>query len=160
MKRIIENTRHEAQYSWPEEVFIQGGDIGVGYAGENSYRTAFVEAFPGNTFLRGEGRTIIEAEDACWKKYLTWRDCDGSGNKHGPYERRQYRNGAGFCTRCGTWMSKVFESLPEEQNPKRGRTLVEQVFVDQDLEAVTKVIDLVTRAEELPQGPPEGTHGK
>jgi hypothetical protein len=121
-ERMIKNTRHAVQHPWPEDVYLQGGGHGLVFSSDgNDYTTAFVEAFPGSTFLRGEGPTVAEAEDAAWKQFLVWRDCDGSGQPHGPYERRQYRNGAGFCTRCGIWMNKVFEPLPEDPDRKPSR---------------------------------------
>lgn len=126
---LIKNTKHEAQHPWPEAMYVQGGDVGVVFRKAGGpYRTAFVEAFAPDTFLRGEGATVPEAEDDCWKKYLVWRDCsDGTGG-HGPYERRQYRNGAGFCTKCGTWMNRVFDPLPEEHKEQAQLTRLEQLF--------------------------------
>lgn len=157
MARIIKNTRTEAQHDWPEDAYIQGGERGVVFGGPGgAYQTAFVEAFPGGTFLRGEGSTLAEAEDSCWKQYQRYTDCDGSGRGHGPYERRQYRNGAGFCTRCGIWMSKVFESLPEEDKPAR-RSLLDRVFIDHDPEVIDEVLDAVANAASLPQAPSTDT---
>ncbi|PPS89520.1 hypothetical protein [Streptomyces sp. MH60] len=152
MARLIKNTRTEAQHDWPDDVFIQGGERGVVVGGPGgAYQTAFFEAFPGGTFLRGEGKTLAEAEEKCWKQYQTFTACDGTGEPHGPFERRQYRNGAGFCTRCGTWMSKVFEPLPED--PDRKRSLAERVFVDQDSEAIIEALDTVANAASLPHAP-------
>ncbi|THA72452.1 hypothetical protein E6R60_26330 [Streptomyces sp. A0642] len=148
MTRIIKNTTTEAQHDWPDDVFIQGGTHGVAFGGpDGAYQTAFFEAFPGDTFLRGEGKTIAEAEESCWGQYQRFIVCDGSG-EHGPYERREYRNGAGFCTKCGTWMSNVFEPLPEQ--PRRRPSLLNRLFVDQDPEAVTEVLEAVAHADELP----------
>ena len=134
MTRTILRTDHETQFDWPPTVFLQGGTDGVVFRKDgSSYRTAFVEANPAGTFLRGEGATVGEAEAACWEQYLTWVFCDnprdGSdmrGRWHGPYERRQYTNGSGYCTRCGTWMTKVFEPLPED--PNREPTIIEQLL--------------------------------
>jgi hypothetical protein len=150
--RIINNTSTEAQQDWPEDVFIQGGEHGVVLGGpDGAYQTAFFEAFPGGTFLRGEGTTLAEAEEKCWKQYQIYSACDGNG-PHGPYERRAYTNGAGFCTRCGTWMSKVFEPLPEDDKPRR-RTLLDRVFTDQDPEAIDEVLTTVANAADLPHAP-------
>ncbi|MCX4799691.1 hypothetical protein OG497_38190 [Streptomyces sp. NBC_01242] len=157
MARIIKNTSTEAQHDWPDDVFIQGGKHGVVLGGPGGgYQTAFFEAFPEGTFLRGEGATLAEAEERCWKQYQVYTACDGTGQPHGPYERRQYRNGAGFCTRCGTWMNKVFEPLPEEEKPTR-RSLLDRVFVDQDPEAIGEVLDAVADAASLPQKPDTDT---
>ena len=87
---------------------MQGGGAGVVFVkGGDAYRTAFVEAFPGSTFIRGEGSTIQEAEDACWAKYEQRMACPGHD-----WEPRDYKNGAGFCIHCGTFGSKVF--TPEQ----------------------------------------------
>lgn len=118
MTRMIDHTDEAARHPWPEEVYVQGGKTGIVFVdGGEDYRTAFVEAFPGGTFLRGEGKTLSEAEDSCWTQYQRFVTCDGSG-KHGPFERRGYRNGAGFCTKCGTWMNKVFPELPPDPDRK------------------------------------------
>ena len=65
-----------------------------------------MEASPKGTFLRGEGLTLQDAEDACWVKYQRALHCAGGG-EHGPFEARQYENGAGFCVKCGAWFSRV-----------------------------------------------------
>jgi hypothetical protein len=147
---MINNTNYLARHPWPDGVLVQGGDRGVVFSRDRDpYSTAFVEAFPGQTFIRGEGSDLAEAEDAAWARYLVWRDCDGSGGWHGPYERRQYRNGAGFCTRCGIWMSRVLPELPED--PERSPNLLEKAFGG-DREALTTILDTVTNAEDLPKG--------
>lgn len=108
---LIAHTDVEARHPWPEDMFIQGGKRGVVFVRGTSdtYWTAFVEAFPGGTFIRGQGATVEEAEDAAWAKYQTFLNCDGTGQPHGPFEARHYENGSGFCTRCGAWMSGVCE---------------------------------------------------
>lgn len=113
----IANTAVEARHPWPEQVHVQGGGDGlvVRRADGSAYRTAFVEAFPTGTFLRGEGLTVEEAEDACWAKYQVFSACDGTGEPHGPFEARGYTNGSGFCTRCGAWMSHVLEPSIEHR---------------------------------------------
>lgn len=109
----IEHTEFDAQYPWPDGMFLQGGECGVVIRPADkggTYRTAFVEAFPGGTFIRGEGSTVLEAETACWLKYQRYENCPGA-NGH-DYEPRNHRNGAGFCKHCGRFASKVFS--PEQ----------------------------------------------
>lgn len=160
MARTIENTTTEAQHDWPSNVFIQGRERGVVYGGPGgSYQTAFFEAFPGGTFLRGEGATLAEAEEGCWEQYQRFLNCDGKrerGEWHGPYERRQYRNGAGFCTRCGTWMTKVLMPLPEEDKPSR-RSILDRAFADRDPEAIGEVLNTLANAASLPPAPSSDT---
>ncbi|PRY35309.1 hypothetical protein [Umezawaea tangerina] len=105
----ILHTGEQAQYPWPDGMYVQGGKRGLAFKqGCGAYTTAFVEAFPPGTFLRGEGATVAEAETACWEKYQRILVCSGGG-EHGPYEPRSYTNGAGFCTKCGSWFSGVCE---------------------------------------------------
>lgn len=146
--RLISHTEEPTRHPWPEDVFIQGGGNGVVFGGDApSYRTAFVEAFPKDppTFLRGEGETIANAEDDCWLKYRQYVTCP-----HGEYERREYRNGSGYCVKCGLWMNKVFEPLPEEPRPASERSMIERLFIDEDPKALITVLDAMTHAEELP----------
>lgn len=110
--REILRTGEQAMFPWPQDMYLQGGKRGLVVGRKGSYRTAFVEAFPPGTFLRGEGETVAEAEAACWAKYEKHIACDGSG-EHGPYEPRQYENGGGFCVKCGAWFSKVCEPSME-----------------------------------------------
>jgi hypothetical protein len=68
------------------------------------YRTAFFEAFPRipNTFIRGEGKIVGEAETVCWNIYQQYLSCD-----HPSFEARDYENGSGYCTKCGLWFPGV-----------------------------------------------------
>lgn len=76
------------------------------------YTTAFFEAFPdmpgidGSIFLRGEGKTVAEAEQQAWEKYQKHLACPGH-----EFERRGYTNGGGFCKHCNMFKGKVFEPL-------------------------------------------------
>lgn len=110
--REILRTGEQAMFPWPQDMYLQGGKRGLVVGSKGSYRTAFVEAFPPGTFLRGEGESVAEAEAACWAKYEKHMRCDGSG-EHGPYEPRRYENGSGFCVKCGAWFSKVCQPSME-----------------------------------------------
>ncbi len=149
--RLITNTSEPTRHPWPENCFVQGGTAGVVFHGDQAYRTAFVEAFPRNpdTFLRGEGSTITDAEDACWAQYERYAACE-----HGPYERRGYRNGAGFCVQCNTFFSGLFVPLPADPQAPVRKSLMERVLVDQDPTAVAEVLTTMTRIGELPEAPP------
>jgi hypothetical protein len=69
------------------------------------YRTAFFEAFlkDPNTFIRGEGKTVAEAEAHAWAQLERIRACPGHD-----FETRGYTNGCGFCKHCALFMSGVF----------------------------------------------------
>ncbi|MGE7622931.1 hypothetical protein ACQKMD_07700 [Viridibacillus sp. NPDC096237] len=86
---IIRNTNHKPQYDCG--VAIQGGDRGLVGTREGTYITAFVEPFPKNpnTFIRGEDKTVAEAETKSWEKYQRIINCSKLA-----FERRGYKNGA------------------------------------------------------------------
>ena len=96
MAMLISNTSVETSKPWPEGIFIQGGG---GFSG----LTAFVEVAPEGTFIRGEGATILEAEETAWNKYQKEYSCSGH-----EYEPRGYVNGVGVCSKCEHRKSKVF----------------------------------------------------
>lgn len=132
---ISKRREYECQYEWPDDCFAQYGDRGIVFqegtlqesfkdpkkglsdfvkaqknvpSAPKHYRTAFFEAFPKNpdTFIRGEGSTVEEAETEAWKKFQRYSTCE-----HHEFERKKYRNGAGLCVKCGMFKSKVFEPL-------------------------------------------------
>jgi hypothetical protein len=145
----IFNTDHDAQHPWPDGVYVQGGAEGLVFrTAGGAYRTAFVEAFPDGTFLRGEGATISDAETACWVKFQALRTCPAYPN-HGPFEARGYTNGAGFCTHCGGWSAHV---LPPGPEPDREPTLLGRVFAG-DVEALGEIAHAVANADHLPADP-------
>lgn len=95
-------------HAWPEDCLVQCGGKGIVLTTAGSYRTAFFEAFPRDpdTFLRGEGATIAEAEANAWAKFERIRGCAGH-----EFERGRYRNGAGICRHCKLFARGVFEPL-------------------------------------------------
>jgi hypothetical protein len=129
---------YPCQKPWPEDCFVQCGDNGIVFTGKGSlediltkedsikevvagaildepiqsshYRTAFFEAFPRNpdTIIRSEGKNIEEAEEKAWARLQKITSCTGH-----EYERRGYKNGAGFCKHCNLFTSNVFE--PDEE---------------------------------------------
>lgn len=80
--------------------------MGIVFSGEETYQTAFVEAFPKTpkTFIRGEGETIAEAEKDAWEQLQKYSACN-----HPSFERRGYTNGAGLCMACDMFKSSAFE---------------------------------------------------
>lgn len=100
------NRPYECKYDWPDDCFVQCGDSGVVFSPNGNYRTAFFEAFPSDpdTFIRGEGNTVEEAEQKAWKKLQRQSKCT-----HPAYDRRGYTNGAAFCICCGLFRASLFE---------------------------------------------------
>lgn len=87
---------------------VQGGATGVVIVRDGpGYTTAFVECFPEGSFLRGQGATVEEADEACWVKLQAYLGCPGH-----VWEPRQYRNGSGICTVCGQYGHEVL--APEQ----------------------------------------------
>jgi hypothetical protein len=98
------------QYAWPEDCMIQGGTHGTVFSRTRpTYTTAFFEAFPRNpdTFLRGEGETVTDAEHDAWQKWQRILNCPSPTGHE--YETRGYRNGSGFCKHCNLFMGNVFD---------------------------------------------------
>jgi hypothetical protein len=111
---------YRCHHDWPIECSVQCGghgmvitdkDVGIEDALTDpdkakqvllgkveSYRTAFFEAFPRSpdTFIRGEGKTIEEAEEQCWLSYQKKLTCPGH-----EYDRRDRKDGYCFCKHCG-----------------------------------------------------------
>jgi len=112
------------QKEWPEDCFVQCGGDGMVFVEKTMekafqdpvdfltnppkhYRTAFFEAFPRSpdTFLRGEGKSLEEAEEKChqwWQKILA---CP----KH-EYEHHGV-DGHGKCKHCHLFQSDVLEPI-------------------------------------------------
>lgn len=111
--RPIEHTPHTAAHPWPAHMFIQGG---FGWASPSTgyHDEFFFEAMGGNpgTFLRKTGPTMTDAETQAWLKWQRMQACPAAPG-HGPFDPRGFRNGAGYCTQCGGWFSRVLEPDPE-----------------------------------------------
>lgn len=100
------NEEYHTQFPWEDVIEgIQGGTRGIVFKRDGeSYRTAFVEVWGKQvTFVRGEGKTIAEAEESAWNQCQRFIACSNH-----EYEPRNYKNGAGFCKNCGRFASKVF----------------------------------------------------
>lgn len=107
LARRSEGSPYVCAKPWAEGCGVQCGDSGIVFVqGGKSYMTAFFEAFPKNpnTFIRGEGVTIFDAEEDAWNQLQKFSACT-----HPDFEKRGYTNGAGFCVQCGMFKSKAFE---------------------------------------------------
>lgn len=110
---IIKNTRFDRQFAWPPGTFIQGHQRRTPNE-QHPNRNAFVEICPPEgSFFRADAPSVTEAEAKAWERYQKMIAC----GEHGPYEPRHYDNGAGFCTRCGTWFSDVCPEAKVERPP-------------------------------------------
>jgi len=91
----------DSKYDWPEGL-LQGGENGVVVSPKGNYKTSFVEIFVDNTFIRGEGETLEEAETDCWNKYQDRNLCPGH-----EWEPRGLKNGGGYCKNCNIFGMNV-----------------------------------------------------
>ncbi len=134
MPRIMRQHAGEAWrplLAWPDDCSVQWGGHGVvlGSGEEPGYNTAFFEAFPGNGgFIRGEGKTVEEAEADAFAIHGREVACDLAGGHAwsrnrllSGHQARQrngrpvrkvslYLNGGGFCRRCGAFKT-VFKPV-------------------------------------------------
>ena len=96
---------HSPTQLWPDDCTVQWGGEGFVLKSNGNYRTAFFEAFPENpsTFIRGEGKTIVEAELIAWKQFQKIIACTNH-----EFERRAYKNGVGFCKHCNLFNADAF----------------------------------------------------
>ena len=118
-------SRELSKLPWPDDVLVQGSDFGLVFSRTEPTRTtAFVEVFPPNSFIRGEGATLRDAEDEAWSKYVSQMACEKKTGHE--FERRQYRNGAGLCRHCDAFRSNVFPELPPD--PDAPKSLIQEVI--------------------------------
>ncbi|MFG6082153.1 hypothetical protein ACEUZ9_002796 [Paracoccus litorisediminis] len=85
----------ELRSDWPEDRRVQWGSGGIVLGDERSYSTAFFEVFPATGgFIRGEGATLRDAEDAAHTQFRKESSCTHR------WQRRDYLNGGCICAHC------------------------------------------------------------
>lgn len=99
---------YNCQQNWPNDSFLQCGGSGIVLSNEGNYETAFFEAFLLNTFLRGQGVNIEEAELNAFKKYLQITQC-----KCHHFEKKEEHSRRGVCSICHYDIDLVFP--PDEE---------------------------------------------
>lgn len=103
---------------WPESATVQWGRSGIVLsATKKTYETAFFEAFPNDGsagFIRGEGKTLEEAEGAAFGSWQKYRKCiEAGGHYWGRLRERKaknakpYLNGGCFCRGCGSFQTAM-----------------------------------------------------
>lgn len=96
---------YSPQQAWADDTYVQWGSHGV-VLSENSYETAFFEAFPKKgSFIRGEGSDIAAAEADAFAQWQRESACDHV------WGRRSYTNGGGKCSKCKGWKSGAFRPI-------------------------------------------------
>lgn len=93
------DSEYQPRHEWPGDTLVQWGGRGV-VLGKNPYTTAFFEAFPdkkltaGGGFIRGEGKTIEEAEDDAFAQFTRETSCQHL------WGRENYTNSGQLCRHC------------------------------------------------------------
>lgn len=153
----LKDSQYVCACEWPLECFVQCGGSGIVIdpsgpsleealsdtdtalaviAGKVPHKsTAFFEAFPRkpDTFIRGEGATIGEAEESCWVQYQKMLAC----GEH-EFERRDRVDGYCFCKKCelsGMFMDPLFpctgcgiDKYEQWSTDKAGKPYCEECF--------------------------------
>lgn len=109
--------------AWPDDCTVQWGGRGIVISEDSVRGTAFFEAFPvAKGFFRGEGKSVEDAEAACFKKWAAFSICDhkwgrgfivesrGVEFKHGRMRpklrgKTHYTNGGAICKKCKAFAS-------------------------------------------------------
>lgn len=106
---------------WPENCTVQWGH---GIIPANP----FFEAFIPGTFIRGDGATIEEAEAKAFAQYSQEGSCDHLWGRQRP-KGDLYKNGAGWCRKCGAFRSKMFQSIVDLGYHRRPLSRSEEDFL-------------------------------
>lgn len=90
---------YQPRHEWPGDTLVLWGGSGV-VLGKNPYTKAFFDAFPDKKtttaggFIRGEGKTIEEAEDDAFAKFTKEASCNHL------WGREHYTNTGQLCRHC------------------------------------------------------------
>ncbi len=102
---LSSDTDYVPSQAWLDDTKVQWGDSGI-VLGEESYVTAFFEAFPKEGgFIRGEGTTIAKAEKQAFTQWKKEHACQHI------WGRRGYTNGGALCVKCGGFQSRAFHPI-------------------------------------------------
>ena len=127
---------HTPLDSWPDDCLVQWGGRGIvlGFGDKSTYQTAFFEAFPhGGCFIRGEGKTIVDAEAKAFEQFQKEISCTHQWSRGArviskPGERKRwqthYTNGGAICKRCNAFAVK-FRPIVELGNARRPLSIME-----------------------------------
>lgn len=121
------DTDYVPSCAWPEKCYVQWGGTGL-VLGETSYRTAFFEAFPGDgagSYIRGEGKSIAEAEQKAFARYLRESGC---AHRWG---RRDYLNGGAICYGCKAFKT-VFKPVHVLGDWRRPISKMDDQYLDME----------------------------
>lgn len=113
-KTFIENNKkyvkknftgiYELKHDWPIDTVwnVNGGQ------GE-CYTEVFINTpYNAKTYDAAHGKTHEECEDILWDRYQKYINCNHEFSKDHP-KYGHYKNGAGFCVKCGIFKTNIFE---------------------------------------------------
>lgn len=126
---------YECKKEWPESVYVQCGEKGVVFSKNGNYQTAFFEAFPNSpdTFIRGEGSSVEEAEFKAFEKYTKIMNC----TQHEMVRRKESESGT--CKHCGL---TLINCLPPLKNCDLcGKEHVKLCFKEKDKQQIVLCLD-------------------
>lgn len=92
----------EAVHQWPENTKSQAGGGSIDGIGSVVFFEVFIE---GISYIRGEGTNLVEAENAAWKKYQVYLNCNHE------FERFSDTSELGKCKHCHMKKDKIFKML-------------------------------------------------
>ncbi|RWX78250.1 hypothetical protein EPK99_06335 [Neorhizobium lilium] len=104
------DSEYAPRHEWPGDTLVQWGGNGL-VLGKDCYTTAFFEAFPdkkitaGGGFIRGEGKTIEEAEADAFAQFQKESSC-----RH-LWGREHYTNGGQLCRHCRAFRGGVVKEV-------------------------------------------------
>lgn len=102
---LAQDTDFTPACAWPDDTTVQWGGNGV-VLGKESYETAFFEAFPaGAGFIRGEGKTIADAEKGAFAQFQREHGCQHV------WGRRGYTNSGAKCLKCNAFHINIFKPI-------------------------------------------------
>lgn len=106
IKVNLTQDEYQLKFDWPKDCYIQCGKKGIVISRDgNHYKTAFLEAFPLETFIRGEGADLEYAEEKAWLKYQKYLNCENHD-----FERKN-EAGSGECKKCGYRKTDALKNL-------------------------------------------------
>lgn len=94
--------KEETTYNWPEGSGSQAGGGSLDGIGSVVFFEVFIKDM---SYIRGEGTTLAEAEQAAWDKYQVYMGCEHE------FQRFSDTSQLGKCKHCSMKKDKMFKML-------------------------------------------------
>lgn len=148
---------YSPRHEWPGDTLVQWGGNGI-VLGKESYSTAFFEAFPdkkitsGGGFIRGEGKTIADAEDDAFARYTKESSCQHI------WGREHYRNSGQLCRRCRAFRCDQVKEVVILGRHRKPVEWYHAYDLDSDIDCkYTRVLRLRAKLFGITERPPKAT---